>query len=77
MLATFSSVRSNDELAENLSCFMYKNRCYVKLDFYSSLDVSATIELHSPDEVPVYDSPVIEVKAAEEITCIYKVTETL
>lgn len=76
-MAAFSSVRSNDELAETLSCFMYKNRCYVKLDFYSSLDVSATIELHSPEEVPVYDSPVIQVKAAAEIACVYKFTETL
>lgn len=73
----FSSVRSSDELAETLTCFMYKNRCYAKVDFYTSLDVSATIEIHSPDEVPVRDSPVIQVTSSAEVTYVYKVTETL
>lgn len=70
-----SSVQSND-LAETLTCFMYKNRCYAKLDFFSTPNV--TVEIHSPEQVPVYDSsPVIQVNAATEVTYIYKVTETL
>lgn len=72
-----SSVQSND-LAETLTCFMYKNRCYAKLDFFSTSNVSITVEIHSPEQVPVYDSsPVIQVNTATEVTYIYKVTETL
>ncbi|XP_031616334.1 sodium channel protein Nach-like [Contarinia nasturtii] len=67
-------LHSVDEMSEILTCFMYKNECFMSIEFYN---VSATIEIHSPEEPPVYDSDVMQFKPADEITIIYKVTETL
>lgn len=45
----------------------------MKVDFYTA----ATIELHSPDELPVHDSVVMQFKPSDAMSITYKVTETL
>lgn len=45
----------------------------MKVDFFNA----ATIELHSPEEVPAYDSVVMPFNTSDEIAFIYKATETL
>lgn len=62
-----------DILGKSLKCFMFKNDCFIKVDW----NESATIEIHSPDEVPVFDSTVIQFKPSYELTITYKITETL
>lgn len=66
--------RATDELNEILTCFMYKNECFIRVDFYN---VSATIEIHSPEDVPVYDAAVMQFNPSDDISISYKVTETL
>lgn len=34
------------------------------------------VEVYSPEDVPVYDSPVLTMQKTDEITAIYKVIET-
>lgn len=64
-----------DEFGEVLTCFMYQNTCFIKVDFYNE---SATIEVHSPDEVPVFDSPLLnQFNPSGDLTIIYKFTDTL
>lgn len=70
----FSSIHSIDELSQILTCFMYKNVCFLRIDFYN---VSATIEVHSPEELPVFDSPVLQINPNQELSITYKFTETL
>lgn len=73
-LINFSSIHSIDELSRILKCFMYKNVCFLRVDFYN---ISATIEVHSPEELPAFDSSVLQFNPNEELTITYKFTETL
>lgn len=58
-----------------LTCSMYKNVCYLRIDLYN---VFATIEVHSPEEVPVYDSSDLHhFNSSEHLSITYKIIETL
>ncbi|XP_055307141.1 sodium channel protein Nach-like [Sitodiplosis mosellana] len=71
---TTKPLHSTNELGEVLTCFLYKHECFIRVDFYN---MSATIEIHSSEEVPVYDSAVMEFNPSDEIAITFQITETL